>query len=396
VSDTDQLTLADGAGAPPGDVIARRLARLRAGLAERQLDAFVALKLVNTYYLSGFASLDTARPTSYTRPMVVVVDAASACLIIPRLDEEPAKAVSAVRDIRVYATSPVVEAAQQLCLERLRELGVSRVGIEEDTFTAQWLQCFHAGAPTVELVPAGDCVRRLRIVKDATEVGLMRAAGKLSHVAITASLAASGVGVTELEAETHGLLAFRRAASEDDGAIVDCVPIVLSGPRGSMPHEFTSAHPFTAGEPMWHCWLTSYHGYWTENIRSGVVGRDDGGFRDVFRCLTDGLLAGQEAARPGRRANEVFDAIVSELTRATYPDAVVLTRAGHGMGLEYHEPPFVEASDTTVLAPGMVVTVEPGIWIPGTGGFTLSNTLVIGTETNEILTPTSLDPYSAA
>jgi Xaa-Pro dipeptidase len=377
----------------PDDLIAGRLARLRVTMADRRLDAFIAVKLVNTYYLSGFTSLDTARPTSYTRPMVVIVDAASACLIIPRLDEEPAKRVSAIRDIRVYSASPVVQAAQALCLERLTELAARRVGIEEDTFTAQWLEFLRGAAPGVELVRAGDAVRNLRIQKDEREVAFMRAAGRLSHIAISGSLAATRIGVTELEAETHGLLAFRGAASEDDGAVVDCIPIVLSGPRGSMPHEFTSAHRFTAGEPMWHCWLTSYHGYWTENIRTGVVGSYDERFHDVVKCLTDGLLAGQEAARPGARASEVFDAVVTELRQSTYPDAVVLSRAGHGMGLEYHEPPFIEASDETSLAAGMVITVEPGIWIPGTGGFSLSNTIVIEEQANEVLTPTSLDLY---
>jgi Xaa-Pro dipeptidase len=66
------------------------------------------------------------------------------------------------------------------------------------------------------------------------------------------------------------------------------------------------------------------------------------------------------------------------------------------MGLEYHEPPFIEASDDTELRPGMVITVEPGIWAPGTGGFSLSNTIVIGEDENEILTPTSLDLYVAS
>ena len=65
------------------------------------------------------------------------------------------------------------------------------------------------------------------------------------------------------------------------------------------------------------------------------------------------------------------------------------------MGLEYHEPPFIEATDETPLESGMVITVEPGIWIPGTGGFSLSNTLVVGEGSNEILTPTSLDLYLA-
>ena len=90
-------------------MIESRLQRLREQMADRDLDAFVSMKLVNTYYLSGFTSLDTMRSTSYTRPILVVVDQTGATLIIPTVDEEAADAMSAIRDIRSYGTSPVKE-----------------------------------------------------------------------------------------------------------------------------------------------------------------------------------------------------------------------------------------------------------------------------------------------
>ena len=100
-----------------------RLQRLREGLEARKVDAFVSLKLVNTYYLSGFTSLDTARPTTYTRPIAVVVDATDSCLIVPLLDEEAAGETSQIRDIRCYSAAPAVQAARDMVLERLREVG---------------------------------------------------------------------------------------------------------------------------------------------------------------------------------------------------------------------------------------------------------------------------------
>jgi Xaa-Pro aminopeptidase len=373
---------------PPAEKkqIDRRLARLRDEMAARDLDAFVSLKLVNTYYLSNFTSLDTARPTTYVRPIVVVVDHTSACLIVPSLDEEPANETSGIEDIRCYSTSPVVRAAQDLCGERLREVGARWVGVEEDSLTAVWAEYLRQECGELEVRFAGDAIARLRLTKGEDEIALVRESARLSDIAIAASLGAVAPGVTELSAETQGIVAFRDAASQDETAIVDCIPIIIGGPRSSMPHEFTSGHALLAGEPMWHCWLTSYRGYWTENIRSGVVGAHDGRFDEVYDCLHKGLTAGQERARPGALARDVFSAVMAELHRTTYPGAVVLTRSGHGMGLEYHEPPFMEASDETVLEPGMVITVEPGIWMPGTGGLSLSNTIVIGEDANEIVT----------
>ena len=78
------------------------------------------------------------------------------------------------------------------------------------------------------------------------------------------------------------------------------------------------------------------------------------------------------------------------------PGGVVLNRAGHGMGLEYHEPPFVEDADETVLEPGVVLTVEPGIWVSGTGGYALSNTVVVREGGVQQLIPTSTELFLTA
>src|SRR5258708_1689387 len=105
-----------------------RLQRMREQMVERELDAFVSLKLINTYYLSGFTSLDTMRSTSYTRPIVVVVDHDGAALIVPGVGAEAAEKTSAIRDIRSYGASPVKEISRGLTFERLEEIGARRIG----------------------------------------------------------------------------------------------------------------------------------------------------------------------------------------------------------------------------------------------------------------------------
>lgn len=370
-----------------------RLANLRSILAQRELDAFVSLKLVNTYYLSGFTSLDTARPTSYTRPIAVIVDASGAVLIVPLLDEEAAAESSDIRDIRCYRGSPAPVAARALVRERLEEIGAKRIGIEEDTVTADWLAFFERDLPGVQVVPAGDAIRQLRLRKDESEIALLREAARLADIAIRASLASSKPGTPEIVAETDGVVALRQAAAAGgEQAIVDAIPMVLAGARSSMPHEFTTGRPIREGELMWHCWLVSYRGYWVENIRTGVAAKADGRYADAFALLHESLLAGQQAAVPGATAGDVYRTVMKVLHSREVPGSVVLNRAGHGMGLEYHEPPFVEEGDDTVLEPGVVLTVEPGIWVSGTGGYALSNTLVVrdGAAEQLISTPTEL------
>lgn len=378
-------------------MIDERLANLRSVLAERELDAFVSLKLVNTYYLSGFTSLDTARPTSYTRPIAVVVDASGAVLIAPLLDEEAAGESSEIRDIRCYRGSPAPDAARALVRERLEELGATRIGIEQDTITADWLAFFARELPQIEVVPAGDAIQRLRLRKDESEIALITEAARLADIAIRASLGASKPGTPEIVAETDGVVALRRAAAAGgEQAIVDAIPMVLAGARSSMPHEFTTGRPIEEGELMWHCWLVSYRGYWVENIRTGVAATSDGRYADAFKLLHESLLAGQAAAVPGATAGDVYRTVMQVLHSREVPGGVVLNRAGHGMGLEYHEPPFVEDADETVLEPGVVLTVEPGIWVSGTGGYALSNTVVVREGGVQQLIPTSTELFLTA
>lgn len=378
-------------------MIAERLKRMRDALADRELDAFLSLKLVNTYYLSGFTSLDTARPTTFTRPIAVVVDGTDSCLIVPLLDEEAADETSEIRDIRCYSAAPADRAARELVLKRLRELGARRVGFEEDTLTAEWMEFLDREAEGIELVFAGDIVRELRMTKDEDELALLREASRLSDAAIQASLDASRATVPEITAETAGVVALRAAVAQNgDGTFVDAIPMVLAGPRSSMPHEFTTSRPIREGEVMWHCWLVSYRGYWVENIRTAVAAARSRQFDQAHGVLRASLLAGQDAARSGATASDVYHAVMQVLHGTELPGVTILNRSGHGMGLEYHEPPFIEEGDGTVLRPGMVITVEPGLFFRGVGGLALSNTLLISSGEPEVLTTTSDELHRVA
>lgn len=265
--------------------------------------------------------------------------------------------------------------------------------MEGDTITGDWFAYLREHLPEAELVPAGDLVEELRLRKDAAEVELLGEAARLSDIAMSASLSATRVGRAELEAETEGLVALRQAASANgEASIVDAISLILGGPHAAMPHEFTTGKPFAAGELMWHCWLVAYRGYWVENVRSGVVGSSAGEYEDTYEVVRESLLAGQKAARPGASAGDVFRAVMGVLKAQPLPGQVI-TRCGHGMGLEYHEPPFVEDTDGTELTPGVVLTVEPGVWIHGVGGLTLSNTLVVRDREPEVITRAPLDLY---
>jgi Xaa-Pro aminopeptidase len=371
---------------------ADRIKRIQEMLVEQELDAMLLYKPVNSYYASGFTSLDTARPNSYTRPIVVVITPEAAVLVVPLLDDEPAREMSWITDVRSYVKAPPFESGQELITEFLNEQGASggRIGVEEDYISLRIVGDLKERMPQIKIVPSAGIIENLRVVKDEEEISFIREASRLTDVAMTASIDSMSTGRSEIEVEAEGIRAIRLPTANPNGqeeaAMIDAMAIILGGPRGSMPHEFSSYRSFVDGDLTWHCWLVSSRGYWAENVRSLVLGSANDTQRRMLITAREALEKGKEQVRPGNEVGNVFDTVHSHLKQGAPEGAMVISRSGHGSGLEYHEPPFVETTDRTVLTAGMVLTVEPGIFLPGVGGATFSDTLVVTSDGHETLT----------
>ena len=153
-----------------------------------------------------------------------------------------------------------------------------------------------------------------------------------------------------------------------------------------MPHDFTTRRRLETGDVV-ACWLVAYDGYWVENIRTTVVGgKPSDEQRRIFDAVREAHDRGMNAVRPGTPAS-AYEAVRS--TRPSRPGGRIHHRAYYGMGLGYHEPPFVGPSDQTVLEPGAILTIEPGVFYSGMGGITLSDTLLVTDDGHEVLTHSS-------
>jgi Xaa-Pro dipeptidase len=371
---------------------------MQSALEIRQLDALLLYKPVNSYYASGFTSLDTARPNSYTRPIVAVVTPTAATLVVPLLDDEPARQMSWIPDVRSYVAAPPFDNAQDLITGFLAEQGVAagRIGVEEDFVSLRVAEDLKRRLPGATFVPATAIVEGLRLIKDAEEIAHIRKASRLTDVAMAASMDAMTAGRSEIEVEAEGIRAIRLPSIEGNGhgeaAMIDAMAIIIGGARGSMPHEFSSFRRYADGDLTWHCWLISSHGYWAENVRSVVLGTADDTQRRMVTAAREALELGKEQVRPGNEVGNAFAAVHTHLKAAAPEGAMLISRSGHGSGLEYHEPPFVEITDRTILQPGMVLTIEPGVFLPGVGGATFSDTVVVTTAGNEALTRYPIAP----
>jgi Xaa-Pro dipeptidase len=369
--------------------------RVKTALGEAALDALVLLKPMNSYYASGFTSLDSAHPTSFTRPIATIATPDRLTLIVPRLDEEPARAMAWADEVVSYSGTPAFEAAYRAIADALAGMDSARmrIGIEEDYLNVQAHRFLSAALPQATFADASSLLNHLRIKKTDRELETLRASAGLSEAALAASVAAAQPGATELEVQAAGVdaLVGDGANGAADG-VVESLPMILSGPHSSMPHDFTTRRRLERGDVMWHCWLVAYDGYWVENIRTTVVGgKPSDEQRRIYDAVREAHDRGMAAVRPGNTPADAYEAVRSTLARHDLEDGFILRRSGHGMGLEYHEPPFVEPSDLTVLEPGMILTIEPGVFYSGMGGITLSDTLLVTEAGHEVLTTSSRD-----
>jgi Xaa-Pro aminopeptidase len=232
----------------------------------------------------------------------------------------------------------------------------------------------------VELVGAGGIVEALRAVKDAAEIELIRAAAKLADEAFEEVVGAGIVGRTERDVALDLEIAMRRRGAQG----VAFPPIVAAGEHGARPHAVPRDVPIPAGTLVVIDWGAHKDGYASDCTRTVATGELDP--RDA--AVYETVLAAQEAALQavragptGREVDAVARAIIDEAGHAEHFGHGL----GHGVGMEVHEGPRLAKSGEDPLAAGNIVTVEPGIYVPGAVGVRIEDLVVVTADGHEVL-----------
>jgi Xaa-Pro aminopeptidase len=165
--------------------------------------------------------------------------------------------------------------------------------------------------------------------------------------------------------------------------------IVAAGSRSALPHGRASMHPIPRGGFVVLDFGVILAGYCSDMTRTVHMGHVSGRSRSLYQAVRDAQQAGIEAVRPGRTVEEVDKAARSVLRQRGGLARYFTHSTGHGVGLGIHEPPRVNRGEKQVLKPGMVITVEPGVYIPGYGGVRIEDMVVITETSCEVLTPTT-------
>ncbi|MFL6205812.1 MAG: M24 family metallopeptidase [Acidimicrobiales bacterium] len=349
---------------PPMDV-AGRTDRLRASLDRAGCDALLVTHLTNIRYLTGF--------TGSAAVLLVRADALTFATD-GRYEEQAAGQLSAAGVDASIEIGRTVAQQEEVLAERAS--GAPRLGLESEHVSWASQRRYAEGAfGDAELVPTSGLVEALRLVKDEGEVARIEAACGIAD----AALAAVGPLLEEGPTEQAFALALDTEVRQQGADDISFDTIVAAGPNGSRPHHSPSDRRIERGDLVvidFGALVDGYHSDMTRTIAVGGASALDETQARMVEVVRASQAAGVAAVRPGVATTEVDAACRQVIAEAGWADAFV-HGTGHGVGLDIHEDPRVSTVADAMLAPGHVVTVEPGVYLPGHGGVRIEDTVVV-------------------
>jgi Xaa-Pro aminopeptidase len=349
-----------------------RLQRARTALVEKRLDALVVTHLPNIRYLCGFSGSAGA---------LVLTGRNSIFFTDGRYTEQAHQEVLAAT-IRIRKGKSALAAATEWLG---RQASLRRIGIDGLHLTIAERNVLAKSLPRdAKLVEAPPLIEQLRMVKDIDEVAKIRAACHLGVDLFKRVVKVVRPGVRE--SELAGALEFEaRRANVDQMAFPT---IVAAGPRSALPHGRASGAPVPPRGFVMFDFGVILAGYCSDMTRTVHVSRAQAEATRVYEAVREAQQAALERVKPGVAVGEVDRAARKALKNSSLGKFFTHS-TGHGLGLEIHEAPRVAAGQDEPLRPGMVITIEPGVYLPGRYGVRIEDTVVV-TETGcEVLTPCS-------
>lgn len=370
----------DVASHAPGDAGSvrweTRLHRLRARLVEAGLDAVLVSQPETRYYLSGYTGHDLP-PRDSAGYLLVTLDQAW-LLTDPRTVEQAEKEAAAYQ-VHVYQGSAQnVEGIVTLA----GQAGAKRIGFEGVHLPYRvWHAVDQGLAGAAELVDAGGALDDLRAVKDAAEVAALRVAIDVLDDCFSHVVGLLRPGLTELEVARE---VERYLADRADGPSFPS--IVASGPNGSMPHAVPSDRKIQAGEGITIDIGALAAGYCSDMTRTVCLGEPrDPWLGEIHALVLDAQETAERRIRPGMTGQDGDAFSRQVIAQAGYGDFFTHS-TGHGIGLEVHEPPWISAArGTALLEPGMVFSIEPGVYVPGRGGVRIEDLVLLDDSGAQVL-----------
>jgi Xaa-Pro aminopeptidase len=322
--------------------------------------------LVNVRYLSGFTGSNAA--------LLVFAD-----------DQTPVLATDARYRAQAAQQAPGLEVAiERACgrylAGRAAADGVQRLGFESHVVTVDGVDALSGEAGTTQLVRAPGTVEALRQVKDADELALLRLACAAADAALTDLVARGGLRPGRTEREVGRELENLMLDHGADGASFET--IVATGANSAIPHHRPTEAVLAIGDFVKIDFGALVAGYHSDMTRTFVLGKAADWQREIYQLVSAAQRAGREALQAGASLAGIDAAARRIITDAGHGD-LYGHGLGHGVGLQIHEAPTINATAAGTLLAGSVVTVEPGVYLPDRGGVRIEDTLAVASGTPE-------------
>ncbi|WP_327078791.1 Xaa-Pro peptidase family protein [Planococcus glaciei] len=342
-----------------------KLQKLRKEMEQQQIEALLITSQYNLRYITEFTG---------TAGLALVTPHKAYFITDFRYTEQAGEQVKDF-DVVQAKTNLLEEAA-----ELVKNLAVKSLAFEKDYVTYAAFLDYEAKIEA-ELQPVSGLIEKIRMIKTPEEVSILKAAAKIADDAFEHICKFIKVGQTELEISNELEFFMRKQGATSSSFDT----IVASGLRSALPHGVATEKRIENGDFITLDYGALYNGYISDITRTVAVGEPSDKLKEIYQVVLDAQVLGVEKIGPGMTGIEA-DAIARDYIKSKGYGEAFGHSTGHGIGLEVHEAPGLSFKSQTVLEPGMAVTVEPGIYLPGIGGVRIEDDILITESGNERLT----------
>jgi len=375
----------------------RRIEAVKQELVKRKLAALYLTSPASVFYLTGYSYIATERPMALIVPVKGKIT-----LFAPLLERDhiPLR-TKIIEEVKTYPEYPGKKHPIDYFAEFLKEMRLHDKKIGTDNMAGAAGIWGYEGPPITEKLPkakfilAKDIIGKMRMIKSEEEIQLIKESAKWANLAHTLLQEYTAPGMWDVEvsitASYEASLMMRKALGPD------YMPVRWGrfpasagfrgqvGPMSAIPHAIATNRNIQEGDVVVTGAGADVGGYSCELERTMIVGKPNNKQKKFFEIMRKAQEAALKAFKPGAKCSDVDKAAKKVFLKAGC-EKYVLHHTGHGLGLEGHEPPWLDIGDQTVLKPGMVFSCEPGIYIPGFAGFRHSDTVLITEDGAEIIT----------
>lgn len=346
----------------------QQLNKIKKELETKQLDAILITNPINRRYVTGFTG---------TAGVAIISKNEDLFITDFRYIEQ------ATEQAKEFTIVEHKQAIEKEINKQLKNLGIHKLGFEEDDITYATFKQFQHHF-TVDLIPVSGLIEEIRLIKSPEEISVLKQAAEIADHAYTHIQSYIKQGVREIEIANELEFFMRKQGATSSSFDI----IVASGSRSALPHGVASEKKIQNGELVTMDYGALFDGYCSDITRTVAVGEISDELTTIYETVLEAQIRGIKGIKPGMTGKQA-DALTRDYIAEKGFGENFGHSTGHGLGLEVHEEPRLSSKSDITLTPGMVVTVEPGIYVQGVGGCRIEDDIVITDSGNERLTHAS-------